>query len=82
MIMELNFRKFCQKYSPNLALQLFRVGKLQLYMQDLVEANRYLSEAQDILEVTHGKEHDTYRDVTLFVNQCTEEMRVNLEKST
>lgn len=69
------------EYSPNLALQLFRVGKLQLYLQDLEDAHRSLSEAQKILEVTHGNEHDIYKDVTLFINQCKEELRVNLEKS-
>jgi len=57
------------------------VGKLQLYLQDLDDAQKALSEAQNILEVTHGKDHDLYKEVSLFLSQCKEELRVKLDKS-
>lgn len=61
-------------------VQLFKIGKLQLYLQYMKEALRSLEQAQEIIEVTHGKEHDLYSNVTLFVNECREEMRVSIER--
>lgn len=73
------YRTYYPKYSPNLAVQLFKVGKLQLYLQDLDGALELLEQAQSVIEVTHGVDHPIYKDVTLFVNQCREEMRANFE---
>lgn len=61
-------------------MQLFKIGKLQLYLQYLKEALRSLEQAQEIIEISHGKDHELYTNVTLFVSECREEMRVNLER--
>lgn len=73
------YRAYYHKYSPNLAIQLFKVGKLQLYLQDLDGALALLEESQSAIAVTHGTSHELFNNVTLFVNQCREEMRVKLE---
>ncbi|KAH3707805.1 hypothetical protein DPMN_067237 [Dreissena polymorpha] len=57
------------------------VGKIQLYLQDMTTALKSLEMSRKILAVTHGTEHKIYKDVTLFVEQCREELRVQLEKS-
>ncbi|XP_060555621.1 histone-lysine N-methyltransferase SMYD3-like [Ruditapes philippinarum] len=70
------YSTYYPKYSPNYAIQLFKVGKLQLYVQYMEDAARNLEQAQSILTVTHGANHDINKNVTLFLNQCREEMRV------
>ncbi|XP_052251820.1 histone-lysine N-methyltransferase SMYD3-like [Dreissena polymorpha] len=75
------YRLYYGDNSPNVALQLFMVGKIQLYLQDMTTALKSLEMSRKILAVTHGTEHKIYKDVTLFVEQCREELRVQLEKS-
>ncbi|WAR21468.1 SMYD3-like protein [Mya arenaria] len=73
---------FYGEMSPHLAVQLFKVGKLQLYLgDDLKGALQSLERAQNIFKVTQGEGHEILNTLELFVGQCREEMRMKLEKS-
>ncbi|KAL4231552.1 hypothetical protein ACF0H5_009133 [Mactra antiquata] len=74
-------RYYYSKYSPHYALELFKVGKLVLYLQNLETALRYLTEAQDIIAVVYGTNHELYNNVNLFMNQCKDELRCNGDKA-
>ncbi|KAK7491699.1 hypothetical protein BaRGS_00017152 [Batillaria attramentaria] len=67
------YRKFYVEYSPNLALQLMRVGKLQLWLGHIEDARTNLSQAEKIIRVTHGSDFDLYRQLCELLHQCVTE---------
>ena len=54
------YRLLLHRLHPNLAIQLFRIGKLRLFLDDFKGAIEILKETQEILILTHGNEHDLY----------------------
>eukprot|EP00057_Strongylocentrotus_purpuratus_P035523 XP_799878.3 PREDICTED: histone-lysine N-methyltransferase SMYD3 [Strongylocentrotus purpuratus] len=44
-------------YHPSLGIHLLKMGKLLLYLERLQDAREYLTEAESVLEVTHGQQH-------------------------
>jgi len=67
--------------SPQLGLQLYKLGKLQLYLQQLADAQTSLERASHILALTHGPVSGELHGALNCLTQCQEERRVALEKS-
>ncbi|KAL5011668.1 hypothetical protein ScPMuIL_010219 [Solemya velum] len=65
--------------SPNVGVQLMKIGKIQLYLQELGDALVSLHKARSILRLTHGKLHPIYKDLVELLDQCAEEKRHNLQ---
>ncbi|XP_061169651.1 histone-lysine N-methyltransferase SMYD3-like [Saccostrea echinata] len=76
------YRKYYPPYSPNVGIQLLKLGKIQLYLQNLKEALVYLQQANDILSVTHGRDHTLYKQLIELLDQSQEEMRTRLENGS
>ncbi|XP_041481801.1 histone-lysine N-methyltransferase SMYD3-like [Lytechinus variegatus] len=51
------YRHHYGPYHPSLGIHLLKMGKLLLYLERLQEARKYLTEAENVLEVTHGPQH-------------------------
>nr|XP_022323267.1 histone-lysine N-methyltransferase SMYD3-like [Crassostrea virginica] len=73
------YRKYYPPYSPNVGIQLLKLGKIHLYLHNLKEALTFLQQANDILLVTHGREHVLYSQLLELLDQTREEMRTELE---
>ncbi|XP_056009715.1 histone-lysine N-methyltransferase SMYD3-like [Ostrea edulis] len=76
------YRKYYPPYSPNVGIQLLKLGKIQLYLQNLKEALRFLQQANDILSVTHGEDHMLHKQLKELLDQTQEEMRSRLENGS
>ena len=55
------FRKYNGDFHPLLGLLHLKIGKIQLYRQQIRPAFKNISEAEKILRVTHGEQHILYR---------------------
>uniref|UniRef100_A0AAG5DLL3 MYND-type domain-containing protein n=1 Tax=Anopheles atroparvus TaxID=41427 RepID=A0AAG5DLL3_ANOAO len=55
------FRKYHGPFHPLFGLLLLKVGKMQLYLCQFAEAMKSLHAAEKIVRVTHGEQHDLYR---------------------
>nr|XP_011419033.2 histone-lysine N-methyltransferase SMYD3 [Crassostrea gigas] len=73
------YRKYYPPNSPNLGIQLLKLGKIHLYIHNLKEALKLLQQARDILLVTHGRDHVLYSQLLELLDQTQEEMRTELE---
>ena len=73
------YKHYYPNCHPNVGVQLMKIGKLQLYLQQLQEAFVSLQQAEHILMNTHGTEHSLYAELKSLLEQCCEERRVELE---
>ena len=72
----LSCRELYPDGSPQVGIQLMKVGKLQLYLGELAAALKSLHQAQDILWITHGEKHPLCSELSSLKHQCEEEMRM------
>eukprot|EP00057_Strongylocentrotus_purpuratus_P016468 XP_011670942.1 PREDICTED: N-lysine methyltransferase SMYD2-A-like [Strongylocentrotus purpuratus] len=63
-------RFHCGPYSASLGIYLFRMGKVLLQLRRLQEARKYLTEAESVLEVTHGPHHSLMAVVKELLCYC------------
>lgn len=73
-----SYRKFYPPNSPHVGIELMKVGKIQLYLEQCPQALMTLQQAEKILLITHGRSHPVYDDLAELIHQCTEEMRVRM----
>ncbi|KAM3931204.1 histone-lysine N-methyltransferase SMYD3 [Leptodactylus fuscus] len=57
-------------YHPVRAVQIMKVGKLQLHLGKFSEAMTTLKQAFDIIKVTHGRDHGLTRDLMELLGEC------------
>lgn len=76
------YRRLYSTYSPNLALQLMRAGKLQLFLGHTQEADKNLVQAESILKVTHGQDSDLYQRLGDLLHQCVTELGTSQRTSS
>ncbi|MBN3296415.1 SMYD3 methyltransferase, partial [Amia calva] len=62
------------QFHPARAVQLVRVGKLQLYLEKFREALVTLKQAYDVMKVTHGAAHPLTCDVERMLGECRAEL--------
>eukprot|EP00118_Oscarella_pearsei_P009669 m.56400 g.56400 ORF g.56400 m.56400 type:complete len:432 (+) comp34594_c0_seq2:103-1398(+) len=65
------YRLFCSPYDPLLAVQLLKVGKLQLHLNMGNDATHSINAALSILEVTHGIDHCLSKECRQLAWQAT-----------
>ncbi|ESP05000.1 hypothetical protein LOTGIDRAFT_177746 [Lottia gigantea] len=68
------YRKLYPTNTPNLSLQLLKVGKLQLFLEKTDKALKTLQEAGVGIKVSHGTEHNLYRTLSELLAQCHGEL--------
>ncbi|KAJ8299928.1 hypothetical protein KUTeg_021447 [Tegillarca granosa] len=69
-------RKYYPAYSPNLGIQLMKVGKIQFYLGQLQDSYQTFTQAENILSVSHGKKHYICGQLKELMNQNCEELRL------
>ncbi|XP_053567018.1 histone-lysine N-methyltransferase SMYD3 [Bombina bombina] len=60
---------------PVRALQINRVGKIQLFLEMYPEAMKMLKQAFDIMKITHGKDHILMKDLIDLLRECEASMK-------
>ncbi|XP_072015862.1 histone-lysine N-methyltransferase SMYD3-like [Amphiura filiformis] len=75
------YREFYPEYHPAVGVQCMRVAKLQLFLQQLPEAQKMLQQAHHIINITHGADHPLMRTLKEMLFNCEEEMRVKRMES-
>ena len=63
---------------PMLGIQILKVGKLQLWLEQLPAALQSFTQAGDILKISHGEKHPVYQTSQELRHQCEEQMRIEL----
>ncbi|OWF49924.1 histone-lysine N-methyltransferase SMYD3-like [Mizuhopecten yessoensis] len=76
-----SYRKFYPPNSPHVGIELMKVGKIQLYLEQCQQALITLQQAETILSITHGRSQPLYEDLSDLIHRCTEEMRVKMQFS-
>nr|DBA26898.1 TPA: hypothetical protein GDO54_011097 [Pyxicephalus adspersus] len=61
---------YYSNYHPVAAVQMMRVGKLQLHQEMFPQAIETLKQAYEIMKVTHGKGHSLTQDLTELLRDC------------
>ncbi|XP_073484122.1 histone-lysine N-methyltransferase SMYD3 [Aquarana catesbeiana] len=61
---------YYSNYHPVRAVQIMRVGKLQLHQEMFPQAMETLKQAFEIMKVTHGQGHSLTRDLTQLIQDC------------
>ncbi|KAK3850333.1 hypothetical protein Pcinc_042958 [Petrolisthes cinctipes] len=63
---------------PNVGMTLLKLGKIMLYLQQQQEALEYLTEAEGILNTSHGNTHPLYTtQLAPLITQAREELTAN-----
>ncbi|XP_076343608.1 histone-lysine N-methyltransferase SMYD3-like [Tachypleus tridentatus] len=75
------YRLYYGNYHPNLGIQLFRIGKIELFMERLNAAKKILLQAEKVIAVTHGTKHPIYQDLLKLIDQCQEELNIRKLKN-
>ena len=57
------YRLYYPKFHPSIGIQFMKIGKICLYLEEFEKAQVFLQQAEEILEVTHGKGSDLFRDL-------------------
>lgn len=70
------YRKYYPAYSPNLGIQLMKVGKIQFYLGQLQDSYQTFTQAENILSVSHGEKHYICGQLKELMNQNCEELRL------
>ncbi|XP_068088169.1 histone-lysine N-methyltransferase SMYD3 isoform X3 [Hyperolius riggenbachi] len=61
---------YYSSYHPVRAIQMMKVGKLQLHMGLFSQAMDTLKQAFEIMKVSHGRNHSMTRDLTELLRDC------------
>ena len=66
--------KYNGDFNPLLGLLHMKVGKIQLFINQPKEALHNLNKASDIIKITHGEDHNLYRNelVPLLIQAACE----------
>lgn len=69
-----DFTKYNGPFHPLCGLLLLKLGKIQLFLAQPAEALKSIHDGEKILSITHGKEHDLYKNqlVPLLCQAATE----------
>lgn len=69
-----HFSKYNGDFNPLLGLLHMKVGKIQLFKNSSRDALHNLNRASDILKITHGEDHNLYRNelVPLLIQAASE----------
>lgn len=73
------YKYYYSDYHPCLGIQLFRIGKIQLYLEKIKEADNTLKKAEEILKITHGVNHPLYQELFQLIVQCQQELYLSSE---
>ncbi|XP_050389653.2 histone-lysine N-methyltransferase SMYD3 [Patella vulgata] len=68
--------------TPNLSLQLMKVGKIQLFLEKTEDSLKTLQEAETGLQISHGVEHSLYQALLQLIAQGTEELRHKIREQS
>ncbi|XP_070581944.1 histone-lysine N-methyltransferase SMYD3-like isoform X2 [Ptychodera flava] len=63
---------------PNVGVQLMRIGKLQLFLSHLQDAEKSLQQAREIIHTTHGSSHPLSKELERLYCECREELQVEM----
>lgn len=56
------FKKYYGDYNPLIGLLYMKIGKMLLYLDNVREANKYLTDSLAVIRVTHGENHPLYTE--------------------
>lgn len=68
------YKLYYPRNHPSVGIQLFRIGKLQVYLDKLKDGFQSLLQAEAILKVTHGN-HPLVQELRAMIGQTLEELR-------
>ncbi|KAK6194512.1 hypothetical protein SNE40_000134 [Patella caerulea] len=68
--------------TPNLSLQLMKVGKIQLFLEKTEDSLKTLQEAKTGLQISHGVEHSLYQALLQLIAQGSEEIRHKIREQS
>jgi len=68
------YKLYYPRNHPSVGIQLFRIGKLQVYLDKLKEGFQSLLQAEAILKVTHG-DHPLVQELRELITRTLEELR-------
>lgn len=74
------YKLFYPRNHPSVGIQLFRIGKLQVYLDKLKEGFQTLLQAEAILKVTHGN-HPLVQELRELIAQTLGELRVEQNRT-
>ncbi|XP_071997291.1 histone-lysine N-methyltransferase SMYD3 isoform X2 [Engystomops pustulosus] len=66
---------YYSNYHPVRAVQIMKVGKLQLHLGKFPEAMITLKQAFEIMKVTHGRDHGLTQNLLKLLGECEMEMK-------
>lgn len=69
------YQLYYPRYHPAVGIQLFRIGKLQVYLDKIDEGFESLLQAEAILRVTHGIHHPLVMELREMVAKTLHEVR-------
>lgn len=73
------FQKYHGKWNPVLGIFYLKLGKLELFKENLKEALDCFEKSKEILQVTHGKEHTIFHsELSPLLYQAKSEMNSKL----
>lgn len=55
------FRKYYGENHPLMALLLMKIGKIYLYLENFSKGLNNLQQAESIIRITHGIQHELYK---------------------
>lgn len=67
------YKLMLPKHSAMLAMYNLKVGTVHWHLQEIQEAIKHLADAAHGLEITHGTDHNMYKDCTTMIMQCQQE---------
>ncbi|XP_066452207.1 histone-lysine N-methyltransferase SMYD3 [Eleutherodactylus coqui] len=67
---------YYSNHHPVRAVQIMKVGKLQLHLSRFPEAMTTLKQAFEIMKVTHGRDHGLTQDLIELLGECEMGMKV------
>jgi hypothetical protein len=62
---------------PLIGINYFKIGKLQLYLEDYENAEINFKNSIEIIEITHGKESGLYQNLYCLLQQSILERKRN-----
>lgn len=70
-----SYRYYYGDYHPCLGIQLFRIGKIQLFVGRLKDAEETLIQGEEVLRTSHGVNHYLYKELLALLAECQEEIQ-------
>lgn len=71
------YKSMLPKHSATLAMYNLKVGTIHWHLQEIQEAIKHLADAAHGLEITHGTDHNMYKDCTTMIMQCQQESQLD-----